>query len=105
MSLLNSLDKKSTMEEIKALNENYLASKGLKRYGIIGGLESFKITGTAGLGKTSSVQRCIDIITGNKILINKNPYREVIPRVTQSLLLLFACMNFKKMAKWKAMMA
>lgn len=26
-------------------------------------------------------------------------------RVTQSLLLLFACMNFKKMAKWKAMMA
>ena len=79
MSLLNSLDKKSTMEEIKALNENYLVSKGLKRYGIIGGLESFKITGTAGLGKTSSVQRCIDIITGNKILINKNPYREVIP--------------------------
>ena len=28
-----------------------------------------------------------------------------IRRVTQSLLLLFACMNFKKMAKWKAMMA
>lgn len=79
LSLLSSLDKKSTKEEIVVLNENFKASKGLKRYGIIGGLESFKITGTAGLGKTSSVQRCIEVITGNRIIIKENPYREIIP--------------------------
>ena len=78
LALLNSLEKKNTLLEVGLQNDNFRAIKGLKRYGVIGGLESFRITGTAGLGKTSSVQRCSEIIT-DKILISSNPYREIIP--------------------------
>lgn len=78
LALLNSLEKKNSLLEVGLQNDNFRAVKGLKRYGVIGGLESFRITGTAGLGKTSSVQRCAEIIT-DKILISSNPYREIIP--------------------------
>ena len=78
MAILNSLEKKDTLLEVGLQNDNFRAIKGLKRYGVIGGLESFRITGTAGLGKTSTVQRCSDIIA-NKILVSNNPYREIIP--------------------------
>ncbi len=77
-ALLNSLEKKNTLLEVELQNDNFRAVKGLKRYGVIGGLESFRITGTAGLGKTSSVQRCAEIITDKK-LISNNPYKEIIP--------------------------
>ena len=79
MSVLNSLEKKSTLEEIRKLNENYRIIKKSKRYGVVGGLDSFKITGNAGVGKTSAVQRCIEIITNNKLIKTKKPYREIIP--------------------------
>ena len=79
MSVVCSLEKKNTIEEVKLINDNYRSEKKYKRYGIIGGLESFRITGNAGLGKTSSVQRCIDIITGNRIIKCDNYYREIIP--------------------------
>ena len=78
MAILNSLEKKATLSEVGLQNDNFRSIKGNKRYGIIGGLESFKITGTAGLGKTSTVQRCLDIIA-DKILISQKPYREIIP--------------------------
>lgn len=78
MAILNSLEKKDTPLEVGLQNDNFRAIKGLKRYGVIGGLESFRITGTAGLGKTSTVQRCADIIA-DKILVSNNPYREIIP--------------------------
>lgn len=78
LSLLSSLEKKETLDEVKLINDNFRSMKGYKRYGVIGGLESFKITGTAGLGKTSTVQRCIDLISEDKIIITKNG-REIIP--------------------------
>jgi nucleoside-triphosphatase THEP1 len=79
LALLNSLDKKNTLLETELANDNFRAIKGLKRYGVIGGIESFRITGTAGLGKTSSIHRCADAITGNKVLISTKPYKEIIP--------------------------
>lgn len=79
LSVMSSLEKKNTIDEIKLLNDNYRSIKNLKRYGIIGGLESFKITGDPGLGKTSAIQRCRDVITGDKTIKVSNPYREIIP--------------------------
>jgi hypothetical protein len=78
LAIINSLEKKNTLSEVALQNDNFRTIKGLKRYGVIGGLESFRITGTVGLGKTSTVQRCAEIIT-NKILIANSPYREIIP--------------------------
>ena len=81
LAVLSSLEKKNTIEEVRLLNENFKNKKTpiSKRYGVIGGLDSFKILGSAGLGKTSSIQRCIDLISDNNLIINENPYREIIP--------------------------
>ena len=81
LSVLSALDKKNTIEEVRLLNNNFKRHTIpiSKRYGVIGGLDSFKILGTAGLGKTSSIQRCIDLISEKNLLINENPYREIIP--------------------------
>ena len=68
LALLNSLDKKNQLLETALTNDNFRTIKGYKRYGIIGGIESFKITGAAGLGKTSNIHRCADVIAENIIL-------------------------------------
>ena len=47
LALINSLDKKNTLMETGLANDNFREIKGIKRYGIIGGIESFRITGTA----------------------------------------------------------
>jgi len=78
LSIVSSLEKKNTSFERSLKNDNYREIKHLNRYGIIGGLESFRITASSGRGKTSCVQRCCEII-GNQILISKKPYKEVIP--------------------------
>jgi hypothetical protein len=52
LALLNSLDKKNTLLETELANDNFRAIKGLKRYGIIGGIEFGTIslfTGVAAL--------------------------------------------------------
>ena len=79
LSVLGSLEKKNTIVETQILNDNYRFIKGLNRYGVIGGFDSFKLTGNAGVGKTSAVQRCIDVITQNRIIKTTKPYREIIP--------------------------
>lgn len=78
LSVVSSLEKKDNIEETKILNNNFKVIKGAKRYGVIGGLESMRITGTAGLGKTSSVLRCVDLITRGTIK-RESPIREIIP--------------------------
>ena len=79
LSVLGSLEKKDSIDEVKLLNENFKIIKGLKRYGIIGGLESFRITGCSGVGKSTSVQRCVDVISKHKIIRREKPLREIIP--------------------------
>ena len=77
LSLISSLEKKNSILNVQLANDNFRTIRGQKRYGVIGGLESFKITGNAGLGKTSSVQRCMDVITNNKVLSDDR--RKIIP--------------------------
>lgn len=79
IAVLGSLNKKDTIEETRLFNENFRVIKGGKRYGVIGGFDSFRITGNAGLGKTASIERCADLISNRKVLINQKPYREIIP--------------------------
>ena len=79
LSVVGSLEKKNTMEETKLLDDNYRCIKGLTRCGVVGGLDSFRLTGNPGVGKTSMVQRCIEVITKNKNIRTQKPYREIIP--------------------------
>ena len=78
LAILNSLEKKDSLLAVSLQNDNFRTIKGLKRYGVIGGLESFRVTGNAGLGKTTGVRRCSEIIA-DKILVGHDPYREIIP--------------------------
>lgn len=79
LAVLGSLEKKNTIEETRLLNDNYRFTKGLNRFGVIGGLDSFRLTGNAGVGKTSAVQRCIEVITEGRIIKTNKPVREIIP--------------------------
>ena len=79
LSVVCSLKKKNSIEEIKLLNDNYASTLNEKRYGVIGGLDSFRITGNSGVGKTSAVHRCIDVITRGKVIKVPNSNREIIP--------------------------
>ena len=74
LSLLNSLRKKKTIEEVKLYNEIFNGT-----HGSIGGLDSFRITGNSGIGKTSSIQRCIETIVKNKTIKDSESEREIIP--------------------------
>lgn len=73
--LISSLEKKSTKSEKQA----YYQIGQIKKYGVIGGLDSFVLTGNSGVGKTSAVERCIDVIANNKVLMVTETNREIIP--------------------------
>ena len=75
LAVVNSLEKKETIEEVKLINDSYF---GRKKYGIIGGLDSFKITGLPGVGKTATIHRCIDIIGGGRLLKCSKSKRDII---------------------------
>ena len=75
-SIINSLDRKETREENEIINDSFF---NRKKYGIIGGLDSFKITGLPGVGKTATIHRCIDLISGNRLIKISNSKRNVIP--------------------------
>ena len=78
LAVANSLEKKGTVDEAKLVNDAYLG-RGNKKYGVIGGLDSFKITGTAGVGKTSTVNRCIDLIARKRVIVIGKTKREILP--------------------------
>lgn len=79
MAVVGSLQRKGTAAEARLMSDNFRASRGLRRYGVIGGFEAFRITGEAGLGKTSCVERCAELISGGRTLKSNDPYREVVP--------------------------
>lgn len=81
LALLRSLQKKTTRTTVLQQNENY---RGLQREsysGIIGGSDSFTIIGTSGIGKSSAIDRSINLLTANGIIETEKPYRRIIPCV------------------------
>ena len=78
LSILNSLEKKETIEEVELIND-IGRNKNIKKYGVIGGLDSYRITGLPGVGKSATISRIIDVISDSKVLINHRLKREIIP--------------------------
>ena len=79
LALLRSLQKKNTNTAIKQHYENYKTIKQLEHNGIIGGSDSFTIIGTSGIGKSSAINRCLNLITHNEIIETTEPYSKIIP--------------------------
>ena len=81
LALLHSLQKKGTKEAVKQHNENFKAIKQQSYNGIIGGADSFTIIGSSGIGKSSAINRAINLITENKIIEITRPHTKIIPCV------------------------
>ena len=81
LALLRSLQKKSSKNARMQQNENYKSICRKECNGIIGGSDSFTITGSSGIGKSSAITRAIDLITAKGIIEVEKPYTKIIPCV------------------------
>lgn len=81
LALVRSLQKKTTNAATKQRNENSQALKRQPTNGIIGGSDSFTITGCSGIGKSSAINRAIDLIGKNGIIELKQPQTKIVPFV------------------------
>ena len=79
LSLVASLERKGTLDEVRLLNNIYKPNSLNKRYGVAGGLDSFKILGRSGTGKTTALYRCAELICPNNLIQFDNSDREIIP--------------------------
>ena len=62
LSSLTSLQKKKSLAAKQQFYKNLDYSRGRKSVGILGGNDCFSIIAASGTGKTSAIERCIDII-------------------------------------------
>ena len=74
-----SLQKKQTKLAVQQQNITYRAMHDDTYRGIMGGSDSFTIIGTSGIGKSSAIDRAIQLISGNTILEVENPYTKIVP--------------------------
>lgn len=81
LALLRSLQKKGTQLAVRQQNENFKAIRQLGSNGIIGGSDSFTIIGTSGIGKSSTINKTISLITEKGIIETEKPYSKIIPCV------------------------
>lgn len=81
LALLRSLQKKGTQLAVRQQNENFKAIRQLGGNGIIGGSDSFTIIGTSGIGKSSTINKTISLITEKGIIETEKPYSKIIPCV------------------------
>ena len=81
LALLRSLQKKNGRTATIQRNENNKLIRQQEHNGVIGGSDSFTIVGCSGIGKSSAINRAIDLITENGIIETQNPYTKIIPCV------------------------
>lgn len=81
LALLRSLQKKSGRTATIQRNENNKLIRQQEHNGVIGGSDSFTIVGCSGIGKSSAINRAIDLITENGVIETQNPYTKIIPCV------------------------
>ena len=80
LSTVLSLKKKNSKLAVQQRNDNYWAMIGDRQYhGIIGGADSLTIVGTSGIGKSSSIQTALGLISGGKLIEMEKPYVKLIP--------------------------
>lgn len=81
LALLRSLQKKNGRTATIQRNENNKLIRLQEHNGVIGGSDSFTIVGCSGIGKSSAINRAIDLITENGVIETQNPYTKIIPCV------------------------
>jgi hypothetical protein len=82
LAMVHSLDKKNTIEAIRQSNLNFRRMQGLNYTGVLGGSDAFSIIGPSGIGKTTTIQKSMELAGGNRIIETKDPYTEIIPCIS-----------------------
>ena len=77
LALLRSLQKKEGITAQIQRNENHKRIIQRESNSILGGADSFTLIGCSGIGKSTAINRAIDIITEKKLL--ENAYTKIIP--------------------------
>lgn len=81
LALLRSLQKKTTRNTQVQHNENHKMIIQKEHNVILGGSDSFTITGCSGIGKSRSINRALDLITEKGVLKISYPITSIIPCV------------------------
>ncbi len=81
LALIRSLQKKSGINAIRQKNQNSRMIQKQPYNSILGGSDSFTITGCSGIGKSSAIIRAIELIGKNGILELKVAQNKIIPFV------------------------
>lgn len=79
LALLRSIQKKMTKAAIQQRNQNHNAIIQQDYNGILGGSDSFTIIGTSGIGKSSAINRSIELLCQNGVIETNKPYTKIIP--------------------------
>lgn len=79
LALIRSMQKKFSKTAIRQRNENHKAITHQDYNGILGGSDSFTIIGTSGIGKSSAINRSIELLCENGIIETNKPYTKIIP--------------------------
>ena len=79
LALIRSMQKKFSKTAIRQRNENHKAITHRDYNGILGGSDSFTIIGTSGIGKSSAINRSIELLCENGIIKTNKPYTKIIP--------------------------
>ena len=74
-----SLKQKGTVESIRQMNMNHRWGQGSEYKGVISGASSTSIIGPSGIGKTSSLQRSVELL--GDIIMQDKPIHKIIPVV------------------------
>lgn len=79
LALYKSLEKKGTISAVKQRYENYKIIRKQPYSGILGGSDSFTIIGPSGIGKSSTIDKVISVITQEKIISDPKNNIKIIP--------------------------
>ena len=82
LALYRSLQKKDTKNAILQSNELFKKHHGMNGSSVIGGADCLAIVGDSGIGKSRTLSRVVDIITGSNCIVLTDPYRKIIPCIS-----------------------
>lgn len=82
LALHRSLQKKDTKNAIIQSNELFKVHHGMNGNSVIGGADCLAIVGDAGIGKSKTLSRVIDVVAGNNCIVMTDPYRKIIPCIS-----------------------
>ena len=79
LAMLHSLKKKQTAGAVRQGNQNHRRIQGLAYNSVLGGADSFAVTGPSGIGKSTALAKAAALSGGGEIIVTDTPHARIIP--------------------------